>query len=365
MAQYSHSMNRGIYSKKIIGLTFLILGVFFLTDNSVAEEEERIRIPVHLNFKESAIFSPETSGDPERMAMEEKYSSHEQNPGAGTPADTRNKGDWTNMGEWQSDTVLFDITLNNVIFNLWWVEDPDDTDYDAALDLRWTVFVEGVEIFQYTDEQGRACEETRDDPCEYSQSPTETFPSTTLTQGQFISLKVEMKSFQSIYIYYDNFSRDSGMKVDADVVKFGDTSISGQTLSFEFVEAWPTDCNEAMEGNFITLMLGNGNELDNNLQKSGYPKVEKGKKYTLNGTEYDSEKITWFIDDEYEKLELTMISFSYARKSSSTAEPIMINVADRLISSSGDEEEGALLPGFEFAAVISALFVTSFIRRKV
>ena len=360
-------MNRGIYSKKIIGLTFLVLGVFFLTDNSVAEEEERTQIPVHLNFKESAKFSPETSGDPERMAMEEKYSSHEQNPGGGTPVDTRNKGDWTSMGEWQSDNVLFDVTLNNVIFNLWWVEDPDDTDYDAALDLRWTVFVEGVEIFQFTDEQGRACEETRDDPCEYSQSPTETFPSTTLTQGQFISLKVEMKSFQSIYIYYDNFSRDSGMKVDADVVIFGDTSISGQSLSFEFVEAWPTDCNEAMEGNFITLMLGSGIELDNNLQKSGYPKVEKGKKYTLNGTEYDSEKITWFIDDEYEKLEETMISFSYARKSSSTVEPIIINVADRLISSSGDEEEGALggLPGFEFAAVISALFAASFVRRKV
>ena len=60
-------MNRGIHSKKINGLAFFILGVFFLTDNSVAEEEERIKIPVHLNFKESAIFSPETSGDPERM----------------------------------------------------------------------------------------------------------------------------------------------------------------------------------------------------------------------------------------------------------------------------------------------------------
>jgi len=361
-------MNRGIHSKKIIGLAFLILGVFFLTDNSMAEEEERTQIPVHLNFKESAIFSPETSGDPERMAMEEKYSSHEQNPGAGTPADTRNKGDWTNMGEWQSDKVLFDVTLNNVIFNLWWVEDPDDTDYDAALDLRWTVFVEGIEIFQFTDEQGRACEETRDDPCEYAQSPTDTFPRTTLTEGQIISLKVEMKSFQSIYIYYDNFSRDSGMKVDANAVKFGDTTISGQTVSFEFVEAWPTNCNEAMEGNFITLMLGSGLELDNNAQQTGYPRVEEGKAYNINGTDYNSEKITWFVDDEYEKLDQTIISFSYARKSSSTTEPTMVNVADSLVSSgSNDDEEGALggLPGFEFAAVISALLLTSFIRRKV
>ncbi len=360
-------MKQAYFNKKSLILAAFIVTFLAFTGNSIAEEEERTPIPIHFNFKESARFSPETSGDSERIAMEEKYSSHEQNPGAGTPADTRNKGDWVSMGTWESDKVRFDVTMNNVVFNLWWVEDPDDTDYDAALDLQWTVFVDGSEIFQYTDEQGRACEETRDDPCEYVQSPTETFPTTSLTQGQIISLEVEMKSFQSIYIYYDNFSRDSGMKVDANALKFGDTSINGQTVSFEFVEAWPTNCNEALEGNFMTLMLAGGIELDNNMQKSGYPKVESGKTYSMNGTDYDSQKIIWFIDDKYEKLDQTMISFSYARESSSTVEPTMINVGDRLVGSSSSEDDGGALglPGFEFATVISALFATSFIRRKV
>ena len=62
------------------------------------------------------------------------------------------------------------------------------------------------------------------------------------------------------------------------------------------------------------------------------------------------------------------MSFSYSRKDTSTTQPILVNIADNLVvGGSGDAEDGGVLglPGFEFAAVISALFATSFIRRKV
>ena len=146
-------MNRTASLKNSLTLAFLILTVFFLiSGNSIAEESESNPIPIHLNLKESAKFSPETSGDLERVAIEERHSSHESNPGAGTPASTRNKGDWKSMGTWESDGVNYDTTINNVMFNLWWVEDLNDEDYDAALDLQWTVFVDGTEIYQFTDE---------------------------------------------------------------------------------------------------------------------------------------------------------------------------------------------------------------------
>jgi len=359
-------MIQTFFSKKNHVLLAFLFTFLLLTCNATAEEEEEERnpIPIHFNFKESAKFSPETSGDSERVALEEKYSSHEQNPGAGTPADTRNKGDWVSMGEWESDKVLFDVAINNPIFNLWWVEDPDDTDYDAALDLRWTVFVDGSEIFQLTDEQGRACEETRDDPCEYVNQDSG-FPNTPLTPGQIISLKVEMKSFQSIYIYYDNFSRDSGMKVEANSVIFGYAAISGQTVSFEFVEAWPTNCGQSIEGNFITLIV-DGVELDNNQQENGYPQIGEGRTYSINGTEFSSEKITWFIDDEYAKLDQSVISFSYARKTSTTTEPVNINVAEKLfINTESNEKEGLPVPGFNFIFAIIALFFAIYSRREV
>ena len=360
-------------SKKInnnIGFvcSIIIIGLIFIFSSSNAEEEtQETPIPIHMNFKEGAKFSPETSGDVERIAIEEKYSSHEQNPGGGTPVDTRNKGDWTKMGEWESDSVLFDIALSDAMFNLWWVEDPDDTDYDAALDLRWTLYLDGNEIFQFTDEEGYTCEETRDEPCEYTKIPDNSFPNTALTKGQVVSLKVEMKSFQAIYIYYDNLTRDSGMKIVTDAVKFGKTGISGQTVSFEFIEAWSTKTDESITGNFITLLV-NMEELDNNQQEKGYPKIESGPIYLVNETEISSVKITWFIEDEYAKLDQSVISFSLGRKISSTTEPIIINVADRLMPNSGvSENEGSILDlsGFNLIITILSISLISYLRREV
>ena len=113
-------MNRTASIKNSLTLAFLILTVSFLiSSNSVAEESESNPVPIHLNLKESAKLSPETSGDLERVAMEEKHSSHDSNPGAGTPASTRNKGDWKSMGTWESDGVNYDTTINNIMLINW------------------------------------------------------------------------------------------------------------------------------------------------------------------------------------------------------------------------------------------------------
>ena len=353
--------------KKNLTNALLIFTIFFLfSANSSAEDVESEPVAVHLNLKESAKLSPETSGDLERIAIEEKHSSYETS----SPF-TRNKGDWKNMGTWEADAVNYDTKISNIMFNLWWVEDTNEEDYDAALDLRWTVYVDGTEIYQFTDEDSnRECDDSqgasKDDPCEYVATPNNDL-STTLTTGQKISVKAEMKAFQAIYIFYDNFTRDSGMKVLSNAVIFGNTGINGNTIYFEFIEGWPTDCNEAVDGNYITILVG-GVELNNAEQSSGYPKVTEGSKYMLNGTEISSERVTWIIDDEYAKLDQSVISFSYSKKDTSTTSPTLVNIADRLVvNSAGDEEEGGLLglPGFEFATVISALFATSFIRRKV
>ena len=364
-------MIRASFTKKNTLMALLILTISCLiAGNSNAEELESNPVPIHLNLKEAVKLSPETSGDLERVAIEEKHSSYESNPGAGTPASTRNKGDWKSMGTWESDAVIFDTSIDNIMFNLWWVEDLNDEDYDAALDLQWTIFVDGSQVYQFTDEDSnRECDEdqgaSRDDPCEYVATPNNAL-STTLTAGQKLSIEVEMKAFQAIYIYYDNFSRDSGMKIVTNGVIFGNTGISGNSIYFEFVESWPTNSQNAIDGNFITILI-EGIEVDNNLQPSGYPKVSEGGSYEINGTLIKSERITWLNEDEYAKLDQSIISFSYCRKDTSTTTPVLINVADRLASSvSTSEDEGVLgLPGFELVIVVSALVLTSFIRRKV
>lgn len=358
-------MNTVLSNKKNVFFAFFIFTLFvIMSTNTSAEEIESTPVPIHLNLKESAKFSPETSGDLERVAIEEKHSSYETS----SPF-TRNKGDWKNMGTWESDSVNYDTQISNIMFNLWWVEDTNEEDYDAALDLQWTVYVDGTEIYQFTDEDAnRECDDSqgasKEDPCEYVATPNNDL-SATLTTGQKLSLKVEMKAFQSIYIFYDNFTRDSGMKVESNALILGNTGISGNTIYFEFIEGWSTNCNEAVDGNFITILV-DGVELNNAEQSSGYPKVAEGSKYVLNGSEISSTRVTWIIEDEFAKLDQSVISFSYSKKDTSTTTPILLNIADKLVLNNvGGEEDAGLLPGFEFVVVVSALVLTGFIRRKV
>jgi len=367
-------MKQAYFNKKSLILAAFIVTFLAFTGNSVSEETEGNPVPIHFNLKESAKISPETNGDLERVAIEETHSSYESNPGANTPASTRNKGDFVSMGTWESDAAKYSTSLSNVVFNLWWSEDTSDENYNAELELIWTIYVDGTQIFEeqfgevddgYSCVDAQGDDREKDDPCEFLEAAN-SFPTTEINKGQVVSIEIEMRAYQRIYIFYDNFTRDSGMKVVTDALKFGNAEINGNTISIEFIEAWSTDCSGALNANFITI-IANGIELDNNQQSGKYPKIEKGSKYVVNDTEIDSEKITWLIDDKYAKLEQSIISFSYSRKDSSTTEPILINIADKLISGSETtEEEGLLgLPGFELATVISALFATSFIRRKV
>ena len=67
---------------------------------------------------------------------------------------------------------------------------------------------------------------------------------------------------------------------------------------------------------------------------------------------YKRQKITWYIDDEYAKLDQSVISFSLTRRSCDTAPPIDFNTVDILKQSSGKAEDGdgvldRVLPGFE------------------
>ena len=362
-------------TRKIVGFSFItILVLLALSGYSIAENLENSPIPIHLNLKESAKFSPETNGDLSRTAIEEKHSSYESNPGAGTPVSSRNKGDFKSMGIWESDSVDYEITISNPHFNLWWAEDTNDESYEAELELIWTVYVDGTQIFQeqfgevddgYECEDNNGNDRQKEDPCEFLEQAN-SFPTTTLTKGQTISIEIEMRAYQTIYIFYDNFTRDSGMKIVTDAVQFGYTGISGNTVSFEFIEAWSTDTKSALNANFLTI-ISEGIELDNSQQSGNYPKTEKGRNYILNETEIESKRVTWMIEDEYANLEDIIVSFSYSIKDTSTTEPILINIAERLnsIDNTADEEGILGLPGFEFATVLSALVLTGFIRRKV
>ena len=100
-----------------------------------------------------------------------------------------------------------------------------------------------------------------------------------------------------------------------------------------------------------------------------YPIVEDSIDYDLNGTTVTSTKITWYIEDEYAKVDQSVISFSLTKKTSLSAPPIEIKVLDIIgasgIGNSGDGEGLLGLPGFEFIITIFSIIFISFYRREV
>ena len=154
----------------------------------------------------------------------------------------------------------------------------------------------------------------------------------------------------------------------SDAIKFGQSTIIGQTVGFDFIQAWDTDPKEAVDGNYIRLLV-DGIGLNSSNQRSGYPIIKDGKDYDLNGTSITSTTITWYIDDEYAKVDQSVISFSLTQRSSGAASPIDVKALD-IIGPGGvgnvEGDEGLLgLPGFEIIlAIFSIIFVSSY-RREV
>jgi len=351
----------------IIATILLTSVIFFIPNSAASEELTGGMAPVHLNMKEASGISAETWGDISREAVKDNPPrSWTSTPGSADQLRTR---EWKNIGTWTSTSgISFDIGLSGPVkFNLWWRETDQgqNDDYDAQVQYRFRLNIDGVDSAYYTDEDsGTQHECAKTDPCQWT-GDTNDLNVTSAAKGTIFEIEIEYWAYSDIEIYYDNASLDSGVTLGSTGIKFGNSQINGQEVSFNFVQTWNTNIEEAIFGDFVTLMFA-GVDLVNSEQRNGYPKIGEGKTYDFNGTQIKSTTITWYVDDKYAKLDQGVVCFSLSSLASS-APQIKVNVADILIAGSGTtEDEGLLgLPGFEFAAVISALIFTSFIRRKV
>jgi len=321
---------------------------------------------IHLNMKEASDLSPETWGDNTREAIKENpprsYSSG--------ILDTTRTREWKDVGTWTtSNSNVFDIGLGGPVkFNLWWRETDQgqDDSYDAQVQYRFRLNIDGQEAAYYTDEGDGSHECAQSEPCEWN-GDVGKINISSAPKGTVFDIEIEYWAFSDIEIYYDNVSFNSGVAFGADAIKFGQSGINGRAVSFDFVQAWDTDAKEAVDGDYIRLIIG-GVGLNSSLQKSGYPIIEDGLDYDLNGTTITSAKITWYVDDEYAKLDQSVISFSLTRRSCDTAPPIEFNTVDILTKSSGsggDDEGGLPVPGFNFILVIFALLCVTYSKREL
>jgi len=347
--------------------TLMLLSMaLFLVPNTEAESGLTGGIQaVHLNMKEASDLSPETWGDNTRAAVKEKPPRSWQ---SSTPGDLTRGREWKSVGTWTAvNGVDFEIGLGGPVkFNLWWRETDEgqDDSYDAQVQYRFRLNIDNGDAAYYSDEGQGSHECTGNDPCEWN-GQTNDLNITSAEKGAIFELEIEYWAFSDIEIYYDNMSFNSGVAINADAIKFGKSSISGQTVSFDFVQAWSTDVEEAVNGNLIRLKVG-GVGLNTSLQKAGYPIVEDGNNYELNGTTITSTKITWYVDDEYADLGKSVISFSLNKRTCDSAPPFDINVSQILVANSESGDEGGLpVPGFNFILVIFSLLILAYSKREV
>jgi hypothetical protein len=342
---------------------FLLMALFLVPNTEAEATLTGGREHIHLNMKEASDLSPETWGDNTREAIKDNpprsYSSG--------ILDTTRTREWKDVGTWTtSNTNVFELGLSGPVkFNLWWRETDQgqDDDYDAQVQYRFRLNIDGQEAAYYTDEGNEQHECAQNQPCEWNGEVGKINISSAI-KGTIFDIEIEYWAFSDIEIYYDNASFNSGAAFGADAIKFGQTGINGQAVSFDFVQAWDTDAKEAVNGDFIRLIV-DGVGLNSSLQKSGYPIIEDGIDYDLNRTTITSTKITWYVDDGYAKLDQSVISFSLTKRSTSGAPPIEFNTADILKQNSGSSSDDEGLPGLNFTLVIFALLCVVYSKREL
>ena len=338
------------------------MGIFFIPDSKADEVLTGGMEHIHLNMKEANDLSPETWGDNTKEAIKENPPRSWENFISGEVGRTR---EWKDIGTWTTtDGVNFDIGLGGPVkFNLWWRETDEgqDDSYDAQVQYRFRLNIDGQDAAFYTDEGGGSHECAESEPCEWT-GEVGNINITSAEKGATFDIEIEYWAFSDIEIYYDNVTFDSGVAFSSNAIKFGKSKIDGRTVGFDFVQAWNTKVEEAVEGNYISLLLPGGEELNNLEQSTGYPKVEDGYSYDFNGTEIMSTMVTWYVDDEYAKLDQVSFSFSLLDKDSTQAPPIVVNIADiPMLGGGGSEKDDALLPGFE---IILSIVAIAFVARR-
>ena len=341
---------------------FVLTALFFVPNTEAEAVLTGGMEHINLNMKEMNDLSPETWGDNTREAIKENPPRSYENDPTGLLGRTR---EWKDVGTWTAaNGIDFDIGLDGPVkFNIWWRETDQgqDDSYDAQVQYRFRLNIDGQDAAFYTDEGGGSHECAESEPCQWT-GDTNDLNVTSAPKGTIFEIEIEYWAFSDIEIYYDNVSFDSGVAFGSTAIKFGKSKIDGKTVGFEFVQAWDTKVEEAIEGNYISLLV-EGVELNNFEQNSGYPKVEEGYSYDFNGTAVMSTMVTWYVDDEYAKLDQVSFSFSLTDKDSTSAPPIVVNIADlpRLGSGSSGEDDAGLLPGFE---IILSIVAITFVARR-
>lgn len=272
----------------IIAILFLfVFSMTSLPNIEAAPAEEKVWNPeldVHFNWKaEENQLSPE-SKLPEEEETQQTVRAEYNDYGL-----VRSERQPVHVGEWISESVEYEQSLNLEFANLWYIEDGSSD--DNACEWTFDVRKNGETVSEHT----ISCEDDHSDMVReaiFTSSDGFNPPTLELASGDQFSIDVTYEGWEDIVIYFDNITYDTGYQGRSAPLTFFKPDHKGARISFELVEAWPTNWNQQLRGDYIYLTTEEGKVDGRNAE------VVQGKERQVgsNGTTVVSTIIIWTLE---------------------------------------------------------------------
>ena len=172
-----------------------------------------------------------------------------------------------------------------------------------------------------------------------------------LVKGDNFGFEVWYEGWEDADIYHDNISYDTGFQVTSKPLSVYRASISGQSVSIEFAEAWPVDWKINLKGDYVMLMGMDGYMADNNKAS-----VSQGSEHEMaNGTIATSTVITWGgVTGKDLNVMLHYTQFDHMANGTGDGPIVTLGIVAAGGGLDGDGEGFLGLPGFPLLLAIPA-----------
>jgi len=280
-------MNRKCFLPIILGL--ILSAIILLVSAIENAESEDARL--HLNFKEDVSLIPETN--PREGGPYPALTVNAQYTELGV---TRINKQWVDIETWTSDDRDANMSITFETLNFFYSIAQEG--YDADPELRVTIMIDGVEIFQdthgFTDhDDGEVREEFMD------------FPEILyrVAQNETLEFMLEYSGFEDLVFSYDHRIHDSGVTAVTDFLYTWNMSAKDRDVVLEVGDIFHSDWEGV--GNFINLSV-DGEPRDNQSFT-----VEQGVSHNESGFIINSSYITWELDEPLQGSEEVEIWIKY------------------------------------------------------
>ncbi|MEC7687124.1 MAG: hypothetical protein VX817_01985, partial [Candidatus Thermoplasmatota archaeon] len=249
--------------------TLAITALFLVSLDASAEPEyENPELEIKFNLKEDKeSLTPQNKLPSEPEAKSTGRSQYDQWPGF------RNNREPTQVGTWTSEPAEFGLTISLPTMDIWW--QGKDPDFEAVCE--WTFYIHQND--QEISENTEACTSNGDNLVMETYNVGTTLE---LAAGDTFAVELWYEGWEDVDIYHDNVTYDTGINARGNHIFFFGATWIGSQVNVEFAEAWPTNWDTNLNGDFVMLMGDDGYMADN--KKAD---VNEGSKYSIaltNGT---------------------------------------------------------------------------------